>query len=186
MGCLGHLLRARAFGGLIGVESADGHAPSCYTGAVLVVACLDLSPSTPSVFEAAAMLAQATSATLVVLHVAAPEPDFIGYDVGPQSVRNAVAHEIRSEHRALETWRTQAAERGLAVRALIVQGPTVERILDHAERLGADYIVVGSHGHATLRHLIHGSVAKGVLQRATKPVLLVPCGPPGQASLDDA
>ena len=37
-----------------------------------------------------------------VLHVAAPDPDFVGYEAGPQSVRDQRANELREEHRELE------------------------------------------------------------------------------------
>jgi nucleotide-binding universal stress UspA family protein len=46
-------------------------------------------------------------------------------------------------------------------------------ILAESARWGADLIVMGTHGRHGLAHLILGSVAEGVLRRATVPVLLV-------------
>lgn len=42
-----------------------------------------------------------------------------------------------------------------------------------AQRLGADAIACATHGHTALRHLVAGSVALGVLQKAGMPVLLL-------------
>ncbi len=139
-----------------------------------VVACLDLSPLTEDVVVAATTLASRLGARLTLLHVGAPEPDFIGYDVGPDTVRDAVANSLRREHRELESWRQRASSDGVETHALMVQGPTVDKLLTQAERLGADYLVLGSHGHSALFDLIAGSVTQGVLKQATVPVLVVP------------
>ncbi len=139
-----------------------------------VVACLDLSPLTEEVVVAATTLASRLGARLTLLHVGAPEPDFVGYDVGPDTVRDAVANSLRREHRELESWRQRASSDGVETHALMVQGPTVDKLLTQAERLGADYLVLGSHGHSALFDLIAGGVTQGVLKQATVPVLVVP------------
>ncbi|MEW5940915.1 MAG: universal stress protein [Chloroflexota bacterium] len=63
---------------------------------------------------------------------------------------------------------------GLDATALVVQGATVETILNEASKLEADMIVVGSHGHGALYQLLVGSVCEGVLRKAACPVLVVP------------
>ena len=50
----------------------------------------------------------------------------------------------------------------------------VEVILDEANKLNIDLIVVGSHGHGAVYHLMVGSVSQGVLHQSTCPVLVVP------------
>ena len=45
-----------------------------------VLACVDFDGSTADVVGAAASLAAATGGQLIVAHVSAPEPDFVGYD----------------------------------------------------------------------------------------------------------
>ncbi|HDY68944.1 MAG TPA: universal stress protein [Candidatus Scalindua sp.] len=47
-------------------------------------------------------------------------------------------------------------------------------ILDESSKLKIDLIVVGSHGHGAVYHLIVGSVSEEVLQRSSCPVLVVP------------
>jgi len=47
-------------------------------------------------------------------------------------------------------------------------------ILAQAGALRADYIVMGSHGHAALYELLAGSTAHGVLLKAACPVVVVP------------
>ncbi len=46
-------------------------------------------------------------------------------------------------------------------------------ILDEADRLDADHIVVGTHGRKGLEHLVLGSVAERVAKEAARPVTIV-------------
>jgi nucleotide-binding universal stress UspA family protein len=135
---------------------------------------VDFSGVTDSALKAAARLAGALQAELLLLHVAAPEPEFIGYETGPASVRQAVAHQLSAEHRQLQALQHELEALGLRVTALLIQGYTIEKILAEAERMPADLIVMGSHGHGGLHHLLMGSVAEGVVRKARCPVVLVP------------
>jgi len=114
---------------------------------------------------------------MTLLHVAEPDPDFVGYDVGPSTVRDAVAHKLRSEHGQLDAFRDYVEQQGVHARALMVQGATLEKILSQIERQGAGYVIVGSHGHGGLRDLITGSAIQGLLKRSPVPVVVVPPQP---------
>ena len=134
----------------------------------------DLSESTAGLLLEAEKMALALSATVVLLHVAEPEPDFVGLEVGPDSVRDSLAQAYRSEHRQIQAIAEQWRQSGLEATALLVQGPTAATILSEAMKLAADMIVVGSHGRGMMQQLLVGSVSKGVLQAAKIPVLVVP------------
>jgi nucleotide-binding universal stress UspA family protein len=138
-----------------------------------ILACVDLSESSALVLGCARGLCD-SGGELVILHVAAPEPDFIGYGVGPQSVRDAVALELRQEHRQVQQMARDLEAPGLAVTPLTVQGAVAEKIIEHAERLAVDFIVLGAAGHGRLHDLIVGSALRGVIKGASTPVVLVP------------
>ena len=135
---------------------------------------VDFSDTTAPVLAEAQVLAQALGCDLVLLKVAEPEPDFVGFEPGPMTVRVAVAHDYRAEHVRLDELKAQVAAGGLAVTALHVQGPIVEKILDQATERGARMIVMGSHGHGALYELLVGSITQGVLKAAKCPVVVVP------------
>lgn len=137
---------------------------------------VDFSAMTDAVTGMGAALAQALGAELFLLHVAQPEPEFITYEPGPASVRQAVAREISEEHRKLHALDKQLEAKGLRVTSLVIQGYTVEKILQEIERLRIDLVIMGSHGHGALFHLLLGSVSEGVLRKAKCPVLIVPHG----------
>jgi nucleotide-binding universal stress UspA family protein len=137
-----------------------------------VIACVDFSQETDAILRCALALATPVQAEIVVLYVAPPEPDFVGYDPGPESVRDAVAAHLTEEHRRLNE--LVVAIKETPVRALMVMGVTAEAIVRHAMQLDSDFIVLGSHGHGTLHHLLVGSVTKEVLAKTTIPVVVVP------------
>jgi len=142
-----------------------------------LVAAIDFSPVSKAVVEQAASLAEAFSAELTLMHVAAPDPSFVGFAAGPDSVRDARAREIHTEHRQLQAMAERLRDRGVSARALLIQGPTVEKILSEVQRLQADAIVIGSHGHGALYRALLGSVSEGVVRAARRPVLVVPAAP---------
>ena len=108
-----------------------------------ILVAVDFSETSQAVVELAAALASGLRAELTLLHVAAPEPDFVGYEPGPQTERDARAREFRSEHRQIQALADALRERGLPAKALLLQGPTVETLVAEARRTQAGLIVMG-------------------------------------------
>ncbi len=52
-------------------------------------------------------------------------------------------------------------------------GPAADVITDTATKGGYDLVMMGSHGHGTLKNLVLGSVATKVLANCGTPVLLI-------------
>ena len=98
----------------------------------------------------------------------------MGFEAGPQSVRDARANELRNEHRAFQQQAKEICGKGVDAEAYLIQGPTVDTILEQADHLQADLLVLGSHGHGALYRALLGSVCEGVLRRTNIPVLIVP------------
>jgi nucleotide-binding universal stress UspA family protein len=135
---------------------------------------IDLSDDMDTVVTKARELAAALAARVWLVHVADPEPAFVGYDVGPQYERDAMAEKFRKEHAALQAIANAWRAGGLDTTALLVQGATVETLLKEAADLQADMIIAGSHGKGAMRRLLVGSVSEGLLQNTQCPILIVP------------
>jgi len=140
-----------------------------------ILVAVDFSDATPPALNHAVILAAQFKCRVYLVHVAPPEPEFVGYKAGPQHVRDQVAHEIHKEHERLQILEQQMREKGVDAAALLIQGPTQEKILQEIERLEADLVIMGSHGHGAMRHLLVGSVTEGVLRKAPCPVMVIPC-----------
>lgn len=139
-----------------------------------LLATLDLATTTPAVLREARLWARRLSAELFLIHVTPPDPDFIGYGPGPESVRLAVAHKFQRAHTTIEKAAVELRKEGIDTTALLLQGPTAETILREADHLSVDAILMGSRAHGSLHEMLVGSVSKGILQHSTRPVLLIP------------
>jgi nucleotide-binding universal stress UspA family protein len=135
---------------------------------------IDFSDIAPQVVETAAALAEARGDEITLLHVALPDPAFVGFEAGPVVVQEAVERDFKEDHEKLEKIRSELATRGLPAGYLHFEGSTAEVILREAKRIHANLIVMGSHGHGALYHLLVGSVTDAVLRKTTCPVLVVP------------
>jgi nucleotide-binding universal stress UspA family protein len=62
---------------------------------------------------------------------------------------------------------------GLAYKAEWVVGEVAQSVAEHAKTVGADLIVMGSHGHGALMSIALGSTATKILAACKVPVLIV-------------
>jgi nucleotide-binding universal stress UspA family protein len=107
---------------------------------------------------------------LLVLNVQPPLPPRVKTMVG----HAAVAEWHRDEaQRVLEPVQQLLAEHELAFKTRWVVGHPPDEIVAAAKEIGAEMIVMGTHGHGLLGRALMGSVAQKVLTMAEMPVLLV-------------
>jgi len=146
-----------------------------------ILVAVDFSFASPGVLGFARAFALRCAAEVWLVHIAEPEPDFVGYGPGPRNVRNQVARKFHLAHRKLQEIAEDFRESGLAATALVIQGSTSAVIINESEKLGVDLILMGSHGHTALYRMLVGSVSAGVLKRSQRPVLVVPTLAPGSS-----
>jgi nucleotide-binding universal stress UspA family protein len=65
---------------------------------------------------------------------------------------------------------------GLVCETHVLEGRPATEIVNRANETGPDLIAIGTHGRTGVAHVILGSVAERVVQRASCPVLTVPFG----------
>jgi nucleotide-binding universal stress UspA family protein len=127
----------------------------------------DFSERSEYAFRLACSLARDYSARLVVLHVVTPPVVIYGEGVVPPEP---------------ETFRLEAEEKlnqleapaaGVGLERRLTEGEPVAEILRQAREIGADLIVLGTHGRTGLGRLLMGSVAEQVVRQAPCPVLTV-------------
>jgi len=141
-----------------------------------ILIAVDFSELTDKIVETAKEIGLKSNAAVWLIHVVQPEPDFIGYEVGPPSERHFIARKFQQKHVQLQELAERMKREGLNVTPLLLQGATVDTILSESEKLNASMIITGSHGHGKMVHLLVGSVSKGILKKSKVPVLVVPLG----------
>lgn len=155
----------------------------------------DLSENARVAFAYAVSLADLYGAELLILHVLPEDPRVD--DQIKLYVDAAQWEEIKKSHKedartaligkrhdhalireVLDRFRQGAGrvpnEPGAATDEILVEtGHPVEQIVRVAEERSCDLIVMGRHGYGALQDALMGGVARGVLRRSQKPVLLV-------------
>jgi len=119
-------------------------------------------------------IANAFKAKVWLLHVVSPEPEFVGFGVGPQYVRDARALELRKERKLLDHYAEDLALKGVEAEGLLMKGSTIELIMKEAEKLSIDLIITGHHDHNFVYKAFFGSVATGLINKTKIPMMLVP------------
>lgn len=139
-----------------------------------ILCAVDFSDDGKGVVATAALEAKLRHAKLWLVHVAAPDPDFVGYEAGPDNERQFRADELRAEHESLHERVEELKAEGVDAAALLIQGPTAEVLVEEANELGVDLIVIGSHRHGLWHRALWGSTESSVIEQAKCPVLVVP------------
>jgi len=116
---------------------------------------------------------------MVLFHVIEPIPEYVPVGASMDAISTSPPAVDLEEQTALAKARLEKLagplrSAGLEVCCEAVLGAPVDEIIDQAKLQGADYIVLGSHGHGALFHLFSGSVVTGVLKHSPCPVVVVP------------
>lgn len=133
---------------------------------------IDFSPNAEPVLEWAAHLAEEHECPLILLHAYHLPVDFQqleGAYLPPDfwtQVKNDAAANLEKHAQALR-------DRGLQVETVLREGYPASVIEDEARERKVDLIVIGTRGHTGLKHLLLGSIAERVVQKAPCPVLTV-------------
>ena len=133
---------------------------------------IDFSSHAGAVLEWAAHLAEEHGAKLVLLHAYHQPVDFPqleGAYLPPDFWTQVKADSSANLERSAATLR----ERGLSVETVVREGYPATAIEEEARARHADLVVIGTRGHSGLKHLLLGSIAERVVQKAPCPVLAV-------------
>lgn len=131
---------------------------------------VDFSDCSCHAFEYAVEVAWQAKASVMLLHVLEPVSYGLDFDLG----------HIRSREDVRESWTKRLEELAssrqhpdVAVDVRLRGGFPADSILDAAQTLPCDLIVMGTHGRRGISHTISGSVAEAVLRKARCPVIAV-------------
>lgn len=141
-----------------------------------ILVAVDGSDTSRRAFDAAVELAKAMGSTLQPYYVIENTPmyfDAPGYD--PSILRSQM---ITQGNELAAEFNNAMAEKGVNGEMVTGEASSLEDVpallLKAAQTLGADLIVMGTHGRRGFQRLILGSVAERCVRQATVPVLLVP------------
>lgn len=92
----------------------------------------------------------------------------------PQYIRDYRATELRKEHKLLQEYSNDLKARGIESEGLLIQGATIEMIIEESKKLNIDLIINGHNEHGFLYNTIVGSLSSQIIKTSKIPVLIVP------------
>jgi nucleotide-binding universal stress UspA family protein len=131
----------------------------------------DGSPSSDEAVDFGLELAADQGAVVTFVHVV-PAVDVV--PAGSFGFTGAVPHELtEGDSGSLDEAQARAEAVGVTGYARLLRGDPVDEIVAYADTVDADLIVVGSRGHGAVASALLGSVSRGILREARRPVLVV-------------
>jgi universal stress protein A len=132
---------------------------------------LDFSDPSRSALRYARSLAEQTGGKLILFYALEPvaTPDFAFHPLMLEPAEAAKAAELQLE----KICDQEGVPESLVEHTVVRSGAAHTQIANLAEKLGADLIVISTHGNTGLKHVLMGSTAERVVRHAPCPVLVV-------------
>ena len=140
------------------VAARDGYVGATPYAITHVLCPINFTDVARESLHVAARLAEAFGARITVVHV-----------LEPDEVMN-----IKDEEARVRSWIAPELQEVCSYRELVVQGEPSERVLDCADEVGADFLVIGAQHKLFRDATVIGSTSERVIRFASCPVLVVP------------
>ncbi|HET6367884.1 MAG TPA: universal stress protein [Pseudomonadales bacterium] len=139
-----------------------------------IVVPTDLSDCAEEAWKVAQRVAETLQSELVLVHVFVTPPIY-GDPLRISADKTWEAYEKARQWvaEALDKTATQAKDKGVTVRPVMLTGSPAQEIVDLARSEQADLVIMGTHGRGGMSRVLLGSVADRVIRLAPCPVLTV-------------
>lgn len=129
---------------------------------------LDTSSADEAILAHVRELARHTQAAIVLVHVSD------GFAARHQEALDLQdSREITDDRAYLSRRENELRQGGFSVTSVLEKGDPATGILAVADRVNADLIAMGTHGHRLIGDLLRGSVANELRHRCTRPILMI-------------
>jgi nucleotide-binding universal stress UspA family protein len=135
---------------------------------------IDLQETDHVLLQHAHALAEKFQSKVWLLHITNPDPDFVGYDIGPTYIRNVRAEELHQQHTLLQSLAKELAEDNIPATSLLLQGTTRDLLIEKVNKLNIDLLILGKRKHGILYELFIGHTAINIIEEIQIPILIIP------------
>lgn len=139
----------------------------------LVLVAVDFSQPSQHATAWALNYAQAVGARVHLIHVVEPQWRIADFRAGNDDIRAELDMVFSAAETQLAAIAGSAREQLGTIEEHLTIGRPAAEIVQMATELGADLIVIGTHGHSGLARLFIGSVAETVVRKAPCTVVTV-------------
>ena len=132
---------------------------------------IDFSDCSKKALQYAIPFARQFGAELTLLHVV--QVNYYAGDFGTVDVALLEGEMRKNGQLQLDSLAAEMADRDIYSKTEVRTGRTTSEIVNLARETNVDLIILATHGHTGLKHVLLGSVAENVVRHAPCPVLIV-------------
>jgi len=133
---------------------------------------INFSNDTEQIIQKSMQMAKAFSSSIYIVHVEQPIKDCSGRDNGDPI--DEMSNHYPDETAKLKALAQRVRDEDIETHAIFIEGVPSLSILDVAQKISAELIVMGTHGHTMITSLLLGGVSQAIIKKSECPVLLVP------------
>ncbi|MGE5682530.1 MAG: universal stress protein [Bacillota bacterium] len=140
-----------------------------------IVVPTDFSKISNSAFLYAGSLAEQFNAKLHLIYIMDKTPPMLALqslDVSEEQLMRSM--EEQASVTLVEICENLQKSTEVSITPVLRKGLDYEEIINYADEINADLIVIATHGRTGILHTLLGSVAEKVIRYSKKPVLVVP------------
>ncbi len=143
-----------------------------------IITPVDFSDNANMIARSAGYTAGKFGAELHLIFVVQNFEDYSGFFVPPVNLPNLEEELLKSAQQRMDEFVADKKEDFLqagvaAVHSKVLTGDVSEEILNHAEEISCNLIIMGTHGYKGLERIMFGSVADKVVKNACCPVMTI-------------
>ena len=137
-----------------------------------ILCAVDLQDSINPAVEYAKMLAGVTGASVSLIYVISSRSTYENLQIPVEEIAKGMRSLWSRSRETMDAF-VQQHFPGKEVDGLVHEGRPAEKIVQIAKEIGADMIIMGTHGREGLDRFFFGSVANEVVKTAACPVLTI-------------
>jgi nucleotide-binding universal stress UspA family protein len=132
---------------------------------------IDFSDYSKSALKYAAQIAKFFDASITLVYVVEPMIYPADFSMGQVAIPSTDMHLHERAEEELKTLANSVIDPTIKVDITIKTGKPFVEINETAKEIDADLIIIATHGHTGVEHILFGSTAEKVVRKAPCPVL---------------
>ncbi len=137
-----------------------------------ILCAIDFAESNEKIVDCAKSIAKAFKGKIFVIYVAPTFSQFIGLQIPTKTIDDFIEEIVSTANKNMDSFMKESFK-DVEAEGNVLRGDPAEVIIEFSKEIGADIIVMGTHGRKGINKLLFGSVAQKVIKHSQIPVLTV-------------
>ena len=139
-----------------------------------ILIAVDFTEANKSVLAYAKKMAKEFNSSITIVHSENIQLFLDSYEINVMPSVEIIEMQKKIISEKLKKIEDEFKDEDIAVKTILLEGPTAENILNEAKICEADLIIAGSHKHGRFYNLLIGSTTNSLIKKSPIPILIIP------------